>query len=280
VESGYPRTLLFVPGHRESMVARAFERGADAIVFDLEDSVPPSEKVNARRLVSDTIGTWPSGAAPRVYVRINSPRLKLLEEDIDVLNVAPVAGVVVPKVDFPIELQAIFERLGNRDRDVIVNIETPRSIMHAEEFAKTHGVGGLFLGGEDLTESLGMQRSAEGDELAIPRFLLLDACRAAGIAAYDTICPEFRDPETVYRDALYASSMGFDGKFAIHPSQIEPIQRAFTPSDVEVVEARRIVDAFDQAVAEGMAAVAVDGKMIDPPVAERARALLTRAGRA
>jgi citrate lyase subunit beta / citryl-CoA lyase len=278
VESSYPRTLLFVPGHRESMVSKAFQRGADAIVFDLEDSVPPNEKTNARRLVSETIHRWPSGAGSRVYVRINSPRFGMLEEDIEVLDVAPVAGVVVPKVDFPVELQAIFERLGNRDRDVIVNIETPRSIMHAEEFARAQGVGGLFLGGEDLTESLGMRRSAEGDELATPRFLLLVACRAAGIAAYDTICPEFRDHETVYRDALHASSMGFDGKFAIHPSQIEPIQRAFTPSDVEVVEARRIVDAFDQAVAEGMAAVAVDGKMIDPPVAERARALLSRAG--
>ena len=94
-----------------------------------------------------------------------------------------------------------------------------------------------------------------------------------------TICPEFRDHDIVYHDAWTASSMGFDGKFAIHPSQVEPIHRAFAPSDIDVAQARQIVDAYDQAVTGGNAAVAVDGKMIDPPVAERARALLSRAGR-
>jgi citrate lyase subunit beta / citryl-CoA lyase len=259
------------------MVAKASERGADAVVFDLEDSVPPSEKANARALVSDEIRNWSSDSACRVYVRVNPPRHNLLDEDLQVLNSGVVAGVVVPKVDFPIELAALVERSVDRNRDVIVNIETPRSILHAEDFARTPGVGGLFLGGEDLTESLGMHRTPGSDELAIARFLMLAACRAAGIAAYDTICPEFRDLDVVYNDALTASTMGFDGKFAIHPSQIEPIHRAFTPTDVDLAQARRIVDAYDQAVADGRAAVAVDGKMIDPPVAERARALVTRA---
>ena len=277
--SGFPRTLLFVPGHRESMVAKASDRGADAIVFDLEDSVPPSEKANARIIVSQAIGAWPSDSNARVYVRINPPRFGMLDDDLQVLNSAAEAGVVVPKVDFPVELAALFDWLVDRNRDVIVNIETPRSILHAEDFARTPGVGGLFLGGEDLTESLGMHRTPGGGELAIARFLMLAACRASGIAAYDTICPEFRDHDIVYHDAWTASSMGFDGKFAIYPSQVEPIHRAFAPSDIDVAQARQIVDAYDQAVTGGNAAVAVDGKMIDPPVAERARALLSRAGR-
>jgi citrate lyase subunit beta / citryl-CoA lyase len=275
--AGYPRSLLFVPGHRESMVTKARERGADAIVFDLEDSVPPSEKANARNLVSQVLRNWPHDLMARVYVRLNSPRFDMLGEDIEVFKDAPEAGVVVPKVDFPVELAALFDAPVIQNRDVIVNIETPRSILHVEDFARAPGVGGLFLGGEDLTESLGMRRTAEGGELAIARFLLLAACRASGIAAYDTICPEFRDLEVVYQDASSASAMGFDGKFAIHPSQIEPIHRAFTPSEVDVAQASRIVDAYDRAVAEGRAAVEVDGKMIDPPVAERARALLHRA---
>lgn len=276
----YPRTLLFVPGHRESMVGKASERYADAIVFDLEDSVPLPEKDNARALVRKALDAWPADHPARLYVRINPPRFRMLDTDMSVVDSFPQAGIVVPKVDRPVELAGVFEKPGGCERDVIVNIETPRSILHVEQFADTPGVGGLFLGGEDLTQAFGMRRTTSSDELAIPRFLLLAACRAAGIAAYDTICPEFRDLTIVERDAQTAAALGYDGKFAIHPAQIDPIHRAFTPTEEEAQEARQIVDAYDQAVSEGRGAVAVDGNMIDPPVAERARAIVNRALRA
>lgn len=261
------------------MVEKAAGRGADAVVFDLEDSVPQSEKESARRLVHQTLSDWPADSTTMLYVRVNPPRMGMLNDDVAVFASNESIGVVVPKVDRPVELEPVFQRVGRVERDVIVNIETPRSILHMETFADTHGVGGLFLGGEDLTESLGMRRTNESQELLIPRFLLLAACRAAGIAAYDTVCPEFRDLAVVENDARTASAMGYDGKFAIHPAQVEPIHLAFTPSADEVEQARRVVEAYDDALAQGRAAVEVDGKMIDPPVAERARALLTRSGR-
>ena len=273
----YPRSLLFVPGHREPMVTKATSRNADAIVFDLEDSVPPSEKAAARKVVAGALNKRDSPAAILRYIRINPPRFDMLDEDFALLDSHPDVGVVVPKVDRPVELEAVFDRIGRYERDLIVNIETPRAILQLQAFADAPGVGGLFLGGEDLTESLGMRRTSEGTELAIPRFLMLTACRAAGIAAYDTICPEFSDLNVIRRDATAANTLGYDGKFAIHPAQIEPIQQAFTPSDDEVFEARKVVEAYDHAVAEGRGAVAVDGKMIDPPVAERMRAILARA---
>ena len=272
-----PRTLLFIPGHRESMLAKAAATQADAVVFDLEDSVPLSERESARKLVSNVLASWRDG--PRLFVRINAPRFEMLDADLQVLLRRPDVGVVVPKVDRPAELSGVFERLGADSRDVIVTVETARSLLQAEAFADTPGVDGLFLGGEDLTQAMGMRRTVDGAELAVPRILVVAAARAAGIAAYDTICPEFRDLATVARDADNASAMGFDGKFAIHPAQIEPIARAFTPSGEEIDRARKIVDAYDEAVQAGRGAVAVDGQMIDPPVAERARAVLNRAQR-
>ena len=106
------------------------------------------------------------------------------------------------------------------------------------------------------------------------------AARAAGVAAYDTICPEFRDADILATDCRNAAAMGYDGKFAIHPAQIPVIHAAFTPSEDDVERARRIVDAYEAAVARGEGAVAVDGQMVDPPVAERARQLINRAHRA
>lgn len=271
-----PRTLLFIPGHRESMLAKAASSEADAVVFDLEDSVPPLERDNARRLVADLIANWQGG--PRLFVRINAPRFEMLDDDLRAVLAHPGVGVAVPKADRPEELSGLFNRLDGHDRDVIVTIETPRSLLQVEAFADTPGVDGLFLGGEDLTQAMGMRRTVDSSELSVPRVLIVAAARAAGIAAFDTICPEFRNLDAVARDAQAARAAGFNGKFAIHPAQIAPIHRAFTPSDDEIEQARRIVDAYDQAVTAGRAAVAVDGQMIDPPVAERARAILNRAG--
>jgi citrate lyase beta subunit len=199
-------------------------------------------------------------------------------EDVAPILNHPDVGLVVPKVDRPAELSAVFHAAG-REREMIVNLETPRAILHAEEFADTYGVDGIFLGGEDLTNAIGARRTPEGSELSWPRCMVLLAARASGIAAYDTICPEFRDLAILERDCVTAAAAGFDGKFAIHPAQTPIIHRAFTPTDAEAERARRVVEAFDEAVARGIGAVAVDGQMIDPPVAERARALLRRAQR-
>jgi citrate lyase subunit beta/citryl-CoA lyase len=259
------------------MLAKAASLPADAVVFDLEDSVPPAEKDSARRLVAECLRAWPSDA-PAPYVRISPPRFGMLATDVQAFAAHSTVGVVVPKIDRPIELGAVFDAAG-REREMIVNLETPRAVLHAEEFADTYGVDGIFLGGEDLTSALGTTRTPEGDELLWARFMVLTAARAGGIAAYDTICPEFRDISVLEDDAHRAAALGFDGKFAIHPAQIAPIHAAFTPPAVEVERARRVVEAFDDAVARGLGAVAVDGQMVDPPVADRARALLRRAGR-
>src|SRR5262245_11968484 len=131
-----PRSLLFVPGHRESMLAKAPTTAADAVVLDLEDSVPPAEKSVARERVAAIVGVWPADA-PRPYVRINAPSFGMLSEDVAPILNRPDVGLVVPKVDLPAELFAVFQAAG-REREMIVNLETPRAILHAEAFADTY----------------------------------------------------------------------------------------------------------------------------------------------
>lgn len=256
-------------------MSRAAGRGADAVVFDLEDSVPPAEKEAARRLVGEALAAWHADSGVRCYVRVNPPRFRQVDLDMLVLGDADV-GVIVPKVDRAIELAPV--RDAGDGREIVVNVETPRALLRAEELAESQGVVGLFLGGEDLSASLGMRRTPEGRELDPARWQVLLAARAAGIAAWDTICPEFRDLDVLARDCAVAAAMGFDGKFAIHPAQLPVIHTAFTPSAEEVERAARVVATFDAAMAEGLGAVAVGGEMVDPPVAERARAILRRAG--
>jgi citrate lyase beta subunit len=269
------RALLFVPGHRESMVAKARTLQADAVVFDLEDSVPLAEKAAARTLVRRTLVDLANSDAPRCFVRFSHPSLGMVAEDAAVVA-GTSAGIVVPKVDRTIELQEMFDAVGTREHELIVNIETPRSLLHAEEFADLYGVDGLFLGGEDFTNLIGSHRTPGGEELDWARHMLLLAARAGGVAAYDTICPEFRDLAILERDCARVAAMGFDGKFAIHPVQVPVIQGAFTPPQSAIDAARRIVQEFDAALARGEGAIAIDGQMIDPPVAERARALLAK----
>ena len=258
------------------MLAKAADRGADAIVFDLEDSVPVAQKAAAREMVASALAAWPANSPVRRYVRITPPRFQQVDLDLQVIAMYGDVGVVVPKVDRAIELASVCDAAAGRE--IIVNVETPRAVLHAEELASARGVTGLFLGGEDLSATLGMRRTPEGHELDAARWQILLAARAAGIAAWDAICPEFRDLGILTRDCVTAAAMGFDGKFAIHPAQIPVIHAAYTPSPAETEQAARIVAAFDAAVAEGVGAVEVDGQMVDPPVAERARSLLQRAG--
>ena len=270
-----PLSLLFVPGHRERMVAKAPEIDVDAIVFDLEDSVPPDEKDAARRQVRQALAGW-DAQRPLPYVRINPPRNGMIQEDARVVEVRSIAGIVIPKVDRSLEIEIAGDPLALEGRDVIVTVETPRAFFHLEEIADHFLVDGLCLGGEDLAFAMGMRRTAEAREFDVPRFMIVAAARAAEVRAYDAICPEFRDLNVLRTDARRGADAGMDGKFAIHPAQIPVIHDEFQPSEDELQYAEMVVAAYDAAVARGEGAIAVDGQMIDPPVAERLRAVANR----
>ena len=277
------RTLLVVPGNRQNMIEKAQTLPADVLVIDLEDSVPAAEKANARALARDSIaGLALKGR--RVFVRINSLASGYAQQDLEAVISDGIDGISQPKPSSGDEIrrvEAIIERLererGMRQGHVklIPWVETAKGLLNAFEIASASPrVVGIAFGAEDFTLDTGMERTEEGSELLHPRVMVVIAAKAADVIAIDTPYNDFRNEEGLIREARLARSLGFEGKFVIHPSQIDPVNQIFCPSAEEVAHARRVVEAFEAAEAQGFASTSLEGKMIDIPQANRARKLL------
>lgn len=277
------RTLLVVPGNRQNMIEKARSLPADVLVLDLEDSVPAAEKANARALARDSIaGLALKGR--RVFVRINSLASGYAQQDLEAVISDGIDGISQPKPSSGDEIrkvEAIIERLererGMRQGHVklIPWVETAKGLLNAFEIASASPrVVGIAFGAEDFTLDTGMERTEEGSELLHPRVMVVIAAKAADVIAIDTPYNDFRNEEGLIREARLARSLGFEGKFVIHPSQIDPVNQIFRPSAEEVAHARRVVEAFEAAEAQGFASTSLEGKMIDIPQANRARKLL------
>ena len=286
------RTLLFVPGNRQNMIEKARHLPADALVLDLEDSVPISEKASARAQVRDSLAELTQqGAAAggkrkgrKVFVRINSLASGLAEEDLEAVITSDIDGINQPKPaaarDIE-EIAAIIERL-ERERGITAGhiklipwVETARGLIHAFDIASASPrVVGIAFGAEDFTLDTGITRTEDGSELLYPRTMVVIAAKAANVIPIDTPYNNFRDEAGLINESTLARRLGFEGKCLIHPSQIEPVNSIFRPSPEEVDYARRVVAAFEAAVAQGFGSTSLDGKMIDIPIATRARRLL------
>lgn len=282
------RSLLFVPGHRREMIAKAARAGADAIILDLEDGVAPAEKPAARRTVAAALdGPLPDHLV--VFVRVNSTRSGLLDEDLREAARPQMDGVCLPKCDGPADVQALSARLlATEDRlgvprgrvRMLALVETAIGVLHAPVIAReSPRVWGVVFGAEDFTADAGLPRTREGSELAVARAAASLAAHAAGVEAIDGIFADFRDEEGLVADTAEARRLGYTGKTVIHPAQIAPVHRVFAPKPDEVAKARRIVDAFERGEAAGSGIVVVDGAMVDRPVAVRAQRVLARAER-
>jgi citrate lyase subunit beta / citryl-CoA lyase len=282
------RSLLFVPGHRREMIAKAAAAGADAVILDLEDGVAPGEKEAARRTVAAALdGSLPGH--PVVFVRVNGTGSGLLDADLRGAARARMDGVCLPKCDSPADVQALAARLLTvEDRlglprgrlRILALIETTRGVQNAAAVAReSPRVWGVVFGAEDFTADAGLPRTREGTELAPARTAVSLAAHAAGVEAIDGIFADFRDDAGLAADTAEARRLGYTGKTVIHPAQIAPVHRVLAPAADEIAKARRIVDAFEQAEAAGSGIVVVDGAMVDRPVAVRAQRVLARAGR-
>jgi len=277
------RTLLVVPGNRQNMIEKAQTLPADVLVLDLEDSVPAAEKANARALVRESIAGL-AVKGQRVFVRINSLASGYAQQDLEAVIGDGIDGISQPKPSSRDEIrkvEAIIERLererGMRQGHVklIPWVETAKGLLNAFEIASASPrVVGIAFGAEDFTLDTGMKRTEEGSELLHPRVMVVIAAKAAYVIAIDTPYNDFRNEEGLIREARLARSLGFEGKFVIHPSQIDPVNQILRPSAEEVAHARRVVEAFEAAEAQGFASTSLEGKMIDIPQANRARKLL------
>ena len=266
------RSLLFVPGTRPDRFASAIASGADAVIFDLEDSVDPARKAQARTAVTAFLVEPPPTPAS-LLVRINGFESPWFFEDLEsVGGLESVHAVVLPKAEADHVGAAAQAIVSGR---VIPLIETARGVLNAGAIAAAAAsVPAILFGAEDLTAQIGVARTIDGDELLFARSQVVLAAASVGADAIDAVLVDITALEDLRRDATRARALGFRGKMAIHPSQIPVIHDVFSPSLAERAQAQRIVDAFERAQAEGEAVIRLDDRMVDMPVVLRAKRLL------
>ena len=274
------RSLLYVPASSEKFLARAHERGADALILDLEDAVAPQEKRSARARLEDAVPSAGRNGA-KVFVRINAGELAL--DDAEAACRAGAFGLFVPKVHAPADVSRIDAHLERIERAgkspvLVPMLEDPGAVLDARKIAAASArVFALVIGSEDLATAMGAEPTPE--VLRLPKLMVHLAAKAAGLSSFGLLrsVADFRDIEGVKRAAREARSFGFDGATCIHPSLVPILNAAFSASPEEIERARRLVAAFEAAQAAGQGAFVFDGKMVDEPVAARARALLASA---
>ena len=277
------RSMLSVPGCRERFIDKAAGCPADAVLFDLEDSVADADKDGARALVAERLPGFPR-AGRQLWVRPNALDSGLLEADLDALVGDALDGVHLPKADSPEVLRTVDHYLTLLEKvrglspgqvRLFAWIESAAGLARVEEIcAASPRLVGVSLGAEDFTASLGVQRTRGAQELEYPRARLAVAAAAAGIAAMDGPESDYRDLALFDSQAVHARGLGFHGKYCIHPDQVAVANRVFQPTPQELAWARRVVDAFRAGEREGLGAVGLDGSMVDRPVYLRAARLL------
>lgn len=277
------RSLLYVPASSEKMTAKAFGLPCDAVILDLEDAVHADMKTAARERAC-AIATQ-SRDKPCV-VRVNSVADHAGLCDVLALAESSPDALILPKaterdvVTADSLLTAVEAKKGGRPGAIklIILAEIASTVLRLDAIIRSSPrIVAVQAGGEDYTRDMGTRRTADGGELAFMRNRIALACRANAVAAIDTPFTDFRDGEALRRDVECCKAIGFVGKAAIHPAQLDIINAGFTPDDGEVEQARRIVEAFENSGGGKQGACQFEGKMLDAPIVERARNLVARA---
>jgi citrate lyase subunit beta/citryl-CoA lyase len=280
------RSMLYIPGDSPGMIQNAEVFGADSILLDLEDAVAASEKDAARKLVASFLREFDFGPLI-VTVRLNGADTKYFERDLEEIIPCRPDAVRLPKCASPEDVKAADAMIGEIEKKngipagavaLHAMLETALGVENAYAVAAASSrVSALTLGGQDLTADMGVQKTREGWELFYARSRVVLAARAAGVSAFDTVWADINDPEGLYQESKRIVELGFSGKAAIHPTQIEVIHRAYRPDAKELRKALRIVEAAEAAAKAGKGVISVDGRMVDAPVVARAKRLAAMA---
>jgi len=271
-----PRSWLFVPGDSARKIDKARGTGADILIYDLEDSVAPDAKPDARALVAQTL----AGRRVPVCVRVNPLSTDAFNADLDALSAAPPPLIMLPKCEGPQDIATAAQSLADRgmgSRLVVLATETARGIRSLMRSDWSHPrLAGITWGAEDLAADIGAltNKGPEGYEgvFALARDLCLLAAKEAGVWAIDTVYVDTHDSEGCTAEGAASFATGFDGKMAIHPAQVPAIHAAFSPTEAQVTHAQRILAALD-----GAGVAVLDGRMIDRPHARAAEKILALA---
>lgn len=271
-----PRSWLFVPADSEKKIARALESDADALIFDLEDSVAPARKAIGRDMLK---GLPKRSGGPQWWVRINPLGSDHHKDDLDLIGVADIHGIVLPKAESGDDVTQLAHRTGNIPIHAIVT-ETAASLFGLLSYRDARSpLAAMSWGAEDLSAALGAASKLDSaGNLAFPYQLARTLCLAGAVAArvqpVDGIHADFRDSEGLRVEAEAAARDGFTGKLAIHPDQLSIINDAFTPSQEQIEQARAVVDAFAASPDSGV--LSVNGMMVDRPHLLQAQSVLAR----
>ncbi|MDR0805561.1 MAG: citrate (pro-3S)-lyase subunit beta [Enterobacteriaceae bacterium] len=280
------RSMLFVPGANAAMVSNSFIYSADSIMFDLEDSVALREKDAARLLVFHAL-QHPMYQTIETVVRVNALDSEFGIKDLEAVVRGGADIVRLPKtdtaqdvIDMEKEIARIEAECGREigSTGMMAAIESAQGINNAVEIAQSSPrLIGIALGAEDYVRNLRTERSPDGIELLFARCSILQAARAAGIAAFDTVYSNAKNEEGFLNEASHIKQLGFDGKSLINPRQIELLHNLYAPTIKELDHAQRVIEAAEKAAVEGLGVVSLNGKMIDAPIIERARLVVQRA---
>jgi citrate lyase subunit beta / citryl-CoA lyase len=270
------RSRLYLPGNEPKFFINAGLHSPDGIILDLEDSVSPSEKDTARFIVRNALRSVDFYGAERM-VRIN--QLPKGIEDLKYIVPHNIQVVLIPKCESADQVKEVEEEikrlknLHNIKNNIFLMpiLESAKGIIKAYEIASASEMNcALAIGLEDYTADIGTQRTNEGRESFFARTMLVNAAKAAGIQAIDTVFSDIGDMEALRQSVVEAKALGFEGKGCIHPRQIKVVHEAFAPSEEEIEKAKKIVEAFEDAEKKGLGVVSLGSKMIDPPVVKRA----------
>ena len=268
------RSRMYVPGNSPRMMNSAGVYGCDCLILDLEDSVAPEQKEDARYLIKNALKYVDFGGS-ELWVRVNSNNIK---EDISVIKYGMPHGICLPKAEKGedvVILDSILEEEG-LDAKIMPIVESAKGVENIAEIVDaSKRVVAVAFGAEDFTRDIGGKRT--WDSLFYARGKIVISAKAHGVQALDTVYSDARNMEGLREETAKIVEMGFDGKGVIHPNQIEVIHECFTPTDEEIDEAKKIVDAINEAKAKGLGTASLNGKMIDLPVEKKARTILERA---
>lgn len=280
------RSLLFLPGNNPNMLINGNCLGADAVIFDLEDAVSPTEKDAARILVRNTV-KYMDFRGCEIIVRVNSVDTEYFKADIDAILPYRPGLILLPKTSSAEEVRFADEYMASVEKSLGIAegtvglmplIETALGVENSFAIATcTKRVKALFLGAEDLTADLQCKRTKEGREIEYARTRLVVAARAAGIDVYDTPFTDVNDDEGALSDAELSKALGFSGKAAISPRHVEAINTVFSPTKAEIDYAYEVIDAIKLAKEQGKGAISLRGKMIDAPIVARAERTIAMA---
>lgn len=277
------RSLLFIPAIQQRFIERGPNAGADALCLDMEDSVPADEKQRARDALKETVPNIPR-TGYLLFVRVNGLDTGLLEEDLTSVVWPGLDGISLPKavsadyvkrVDSYLTLLEKQRGMQAGQVKLIPWIESAIGVYKALEICTSSPrLLGVSFGAEDFTIDMGVQRTAGGAEVAWAKSAVAVACRAAGLQPIDTPTMDFRDMLRLESDSLHSKSLGYRGKYCIHPDQVPVVNRLFAPSDDDITAAKRIIEVYEEAEGRGVGAVGMDGQVVDWPIYVRARQLL------